>query len=155
MVDKIQYVSQEGLDKLKAEHQELKSVRRKEAVVKIETAKALGDLSENADYHEAKNELAFIDGRIQEIEGILKNVSIIEGGGGSSTSVHIGSTIEVESRGTHKSYRIVGSNEADPTQGLISNESPLGAAFLGHAVGDDVEVSTPAGTQTYRIVSVS
>ncbi|MFH1077886.1 MAG: transcription elongation factor GreA [Patescibacteria group bacterium] len=154
MVDKIQYMSPEGLEKLKVELQDLKTVRRKEAVVRIETAKALGDLSENADYHEAKNELAFIDGRMQEIQQMLKNVSIIEQDGGTS-SVRIGSTIEVESRGIKKTFRIVGSNEADPAQGLISNESPLGSAFLGHAVGDQVEVETPAGGQTYTIVSVA
>lgn len=153
MADKIQYVSQDGLDKLRAELQELKSVRRKDAVVKIETAKALGDLSENADYHEAKNELAFIDGRIQEIDETLKNISIIEEG--ASSVVRIGSSLDVESKGTRKTFRIVGSNEADPTQGLISNESPLGAAFLGHAKGERVEVTTPAGTQTYTILSVS
>ena len=153
MADKIQYVSQEGLDKLKQELQELKTVRRKDAVVKIEAAKALGDLSENADYHEAKNDLAFIDGRIQEIEQTLKNVSIIEEG--SSSVVRIGSTLEIETRGARKTFKIVGSNEADPTQGLISNESPLGAAFLGHTKGEKVEVSTPAGSQTYSILSVS
>jgi transcription elongation factor GreA len=153
MVDKIQYVSPEGLDKLKRELQELKSVRRKEAVVKIEAAKALGDLSENADYHEAKNELAFIDGRIQEINETMKNISIIEEG--SSSVARIGSTLVAESKGTQKTFRIVGSNEADPTQGLISNESPLGSAFLGHTKGERVDVTTPAGTQTYKIVSVS
>lgn len=153
MAEKIQYVSQEGLDKLKQELQELKTGRRKEAVAKIEAAKALGDLSENADYHEAKNDLAFIDGRIQEIEQTLKNVSIIEEG--SSSVARIGSTLEVETRGTRKTFKIVGSNEADPTQGLISNESPLGAAFLGHTKGERVEVTTPAGSQTYSILSVS
>lgn len=153
MADKIQYVSQEGLEKLKAELDELNSVRRKEAVAKIETAKALGDLSENADYHEAKNELAFIDGRIQDIKEMLKNVSII--GEGGSTEVRIGSSLEVETRGARKTFKIVGSNEADPAQGLISNESPLGAAFLGHLKGERVEVTTPAGAQTYTIVSVT
>ncbi|MCI0479137.1 transcription elongation factor GreA, partial [Candidatus Uhrbacteria bacterium] len=136
-----------------AELEDLKSVRRKDAVAKIEAAKALGDLSENADYHEAKNELAFIDGRIQEIEETFKNISIIEEG--ASSVVRVGSTLDVESRGMRKTYRIVGSNEADPAQGLISNESPLGSAFIGHAVGDSVDVTTPAGTQTYRIVGVS
>ncbi len=153
MADKVQYVSQEGLDKLRAELQQLKSVSRKDAVAKIEAAKALGDLSENADYHEAKNELAFIDGRIQVIEETLKNVSIIEEG--SSSVVRVGSTLDVESKGSRKTFKIVGSNEADPTQGLISNESPLGAAFLGHTKGEHVEVTTPAGTQTYTILSVS
>jgi transcription elongation factor GreA len=153
MADKIQYVSQEGIEKLKQELVELKTVRRKDVVLKIETAKALGDLSENADYHEAKNELGFVDGRIQDIEQTLKNVSIIEEGG--SSVVRIGSTLEVESKGMRKTFKIVGSNEADPTQGLISNESPLGSAFLGHAKGEHVEVTTPAGSQVYTILVVS
>lgn len=153
MVDKIQYMSPEGLEKLKQELQELKTVRRREAANKIENAKNLGDLSENAEYHDAKEELAFIEGRIQDIEQMLKNVSIIEEGG--STTVRVGSSVEVEVNGKMKQFKIVGSNEADPAQGMISNESPLGSAFLGHATGDDVDVTTPAGTQTYTITNVS
>lgn len=141
------------MEKLKRELHELKTVRRREAAGKIENAKALGDLSENAEYHEAKEELAFIEGRIREIEHILKNASVIEQGDSTGT-VRLGSRIEVESNGKRKNFVIVGSNEADPTQGMISNESPLGDAFLGHSPGDRVEVVTPAGTQIYRIVSV-
>lgn len=153
MVDKINYLSPEGLEKLKKELHELKTVRRREVANKIETAKALGDLSENAEYHEAKDELAFIEGRVQEIEQVLKNVAIIEGG--VSTTVRVGSTLDVESSGKKKTFKIVGSNEADPTQGLISNESPLGNAFLGHSPGDRVEVTAPAGVQIYKIISVT
>lgn len=154
MVDKINYLSQEGLENIKRELQDLKTVRRRETAAKIETAKALGDLSENAEYHEAKDEMAFIEGRIQQIEQILKNVSVIEQGASTGT-VRIGSKIEVESNGRKKEYTIVGSNEADPMKGLISNESPLGNAFIGHVKGDRVDVVTPAGSQTYSIVSVS
>ncbi len=153
MVDKINYLSPEGLLKIKQELQELKTVRRREVASKIEVAKALGDLSENAEYHEAKDEMSFIEGRINEIQEILKNVSVIEQSA-STGSIRIGSKIEVESNGKKKSFTIVGSNEADPLKGMISNESPLGNAFLGHAVGDTVEVTTPAGTQIYTIVSV-
>lgn len=153
MVDTIHYLSQHGLEKLQQELQELKMVTRREIANKIENAKNLGDLSENAEYHDAKEQLAFTEGRIQEIEQILKNYSIIEEG--ASTIVRVGSTVEVEMNGKMKTFKIVGSNEADPTQGLISNESPLGSSFLGHAKGDDVNVTTPAGTQTYTIMKVS
>jgi transcription elongation factor GreA len=153
MADKINYLSPEGLEKLKQELVELKTVRRRETAAKIETAKALGDLSENAEYHEAKDEMAFIEGRIMEIEQILKNVSVIEQGQSGGT-VRVGSTITVESSGKKKEYTIVGSNEADPLQGKISNESPLGSAFLGHVAGDKVSVTTPAGSQTYTIINV-
>lgn len=153
MVDKISYLSSDGLEKLKQELRELKTIRRREAADRIEAAKALGDLSENAEYHEAKDEMGFIEGRIQEIDSILKNVSIIESG--SSKTVRIGSTIEVDSNGKNKTFKIVGSNEADPLQGFISNESPLGSSFLGHVKGDRVDVTTPGGMQEYRILSIS
>lgn len=153
MVDKIHYLSQHGLEKLQQELQELKTVTRREIANKIENAKNLGDLSENAEYHDAKEQLAFVEGRIQEIEQILKNYSVIEEG--ASTVIRVGSSVEVELNGKTKTFKIVGSNEADPAQGLISNESPLGSAFLGHGKGDNVEVTTPAGTQTYTIINVS
>ncbi|MBU1907794.1 transcription elongation factor GreA, partial [Patescibacteria group bacterium] len=152
MADKLHYLSNEGLEKLKAELTDLKTVKRHEAAAKIETAKALGDLSENAEYHDAKDEMAFIGGRIREIESILKNYSIIEEGG--SSVARVGSTLKVEINGKTKTYKIVGSNEADPTEGLISNESPLGGAFLGHSKGENIEVTTPAGKQEYTILDV-
>jgi transcription elongation factor GreA len=154
MADKITYISSEGLEKIKAELRELKTVRRRELAERIDAAKALGDLSENAEYHEAKDDLAFVEGRVQQLQDMLKNVSIIEGGtpGGN---VRIGSSVGVEINGKQKTYTIVGSNEADPVTGFISNESPLGDAFLGHKVGDTVEVTAPAGVITYKIVSIS
>lgn len=154
MADKINYVSQEGLDALKQELHDLKFVKRPEIARRIEEAKAMGDLSENAEYHEAKDRLGFLQGRIEEIEQILKNVSVIQADSGTG-AVNIGCTIEVEINGNRRTYKIVGSNEADPTKGWISNESPTGNAFLGHKVGEDVAVTTPGGTQVYRIVSIS
>lgn len=154
MADKITYVSREGLEKLKAEYAHLKTVRRRELAERIAAAKALGDLSENAEYHEAKDELGFVEGRVMQIEEMLKNISIIEEGGTGGV-VRIGSTVTVEVNGKSKTYKIVGSNEADPVSGLISNESPLGNAFLGRSKGDTVEVETPAGTTSYTINSVS
>lgn len=153
MADKINYLSPEGLENLKQELVNLKTVRRREVASKIEAAKALGDLSENAEYHEAKDELGFIEGRIMQIEDILKNVSVIQedvhGG-----NVRVGSTLVVEAAGKSKEFTIVGSNEANPLEGKISNESPMGSAFLGHKKGDKVSVTTPAGTQTYTITDV-
>lgn len=154
MADKIHYLSAAGLTKLKEELRELETVRTREVAAKIDIAKDLGDLSENAEYISAKEELAFIRGRIDEIKQILKNVSIIEEGGGTSV-VHVGSTVEVSINGKNKLYKIVGSNEADPVQGFISNESPLGSAFLGHAIGDAIQVTTPGGVQTYRILKIT
>ncbi len=154
MADKITYVSQDGLDKLKVELHELKTVRRRELADRIEAAKALGDLSENAEYHEAKNDLSFVEGRIFEIEDLLKNVSIIPQDAASGGVVRIGSTVNVSINEKQKTYKIVGFNEADPAAGLVSNESPLGNAFLGHRVGETVEIETPGGTSLYTIVSI-
>lgn len=153
MADKINYLSPEGLENLKKELVDLKTVRRREVASKIEAAKALGDLSENAEYHEAKDELGFIEGRIMQIEDILKNVSVIQEGthGGD---VRVGSKIVVENAGKQKEFTIVGSNEAAPLEGKISNESPMGSAFLGHKKGDKVSVATPGGAQTYIIIDV-
>lgn len=154
MADKLTYVSKEGLAKLQAELEMLKTVRRPELVERIDAAKQLGDLSENAEYHEAKDGLAMVEARIFEINHMLKNIELIESGGAGG-AVRIGSKIRVTVNGKEREYHIVGSNEADPVNGLISNESPLGSAFLGHAEGDDVTVETPAGPTTYRITSVS
>lgn len=154
MADRISYVTTEGLDKLKSELEYLKTTRRRELAQRIETAKNMGDLSENAEYHDAKEALSFAEGRIREIEEMLKNFSVIpasETGG----KVRIGTTVEVEVRGIKKSYKIVGASESNPMEGLISNESPLGSAFLDRTVGEDVEVETPGGTTTYKILGVS
>lgn len=148
------YLTQDGLDKLHSELKELKTVRRKEIAHRIQEAKELGDLSENAEYTEAKTEQGFIEGRIIEIENILKNALVIENNK-SNTEVHIGSTIEVEYQGKIIKYTIVGYNEANPAAGLISNESPIGQALLGHKMGDNVDVSLPRGTVNYKIKSIS
>ncbi len=151
----VHYLSAEKLEQLKQELQDLKTTGRREVASRIETAKALGDLSENAEYHEAKDEMALLEGRIHEIETILKNVAVIEEEKGASGVVRVGSTVEVEVRGSRKTFTIVGSNEADPTVGRISNESPIGSALLGAKAGTSVDVKTPAGTMTYDILSVS
>src|SRR5688572_19009925 len=145
-----QYVSPEFLTKLNAELKDLKTVKRRELANRIETAKSLGDLSENAEYHEAKDALGFVEGRILEIEDLLKNAVIVEQEAGGS-NVRVGSTVVVNVNSKEKTYTIVGSNEADPLTGKVSNESPIGRSLLGSKVGDHVEVETPAGTTVYEV----
>ncbi len=150
---KMNYVSAEGLEKLRAELVHLKKVSRRELADRIEAAKALGDLSENAEYHEAKDELSMIESRIVQIQDILNNFTIIEEGVHDAI-IRIGSTLEVESNGKKRTYTIVGANEADPINGKISNESPIGSAFLGHAKGETLLIETPIGPTEYTIVNV-
>ena len=154
MTMSVQYVSADGLKKLQEELKELKTITRREIANRIEAAKALGDLSENAEYHEAKDTLSFVEGRISEIEDTLKNVSIIEEGKKSTGVVRVGSAVEVLVNDKKKTFSIVGSNEADPVNGKISNESPIGSALLGAKVGEAVEVSTPNGVTLYKILSI-
>ena len=146
-------ITDEGLKKLEAELEELKTVKRKEVAEKIKVALGYGDLSENSEYDEAKNEQAIIEGRIAEIENQLKNVRVLDKAEIGTENVHIGSTVTVREKGkkAKETYRIVGSTEADPLGGRISDESPIGKALLGHRKGDEVEVETPGGV-IYLIV---
>lgn len=145
-----QYVSPEFLAKLNEELKDLKTVKRRELANRIEAAKSLGDLSENAEYHEAKDALGFVEGRILEIEDLLKNAIVVEQEANAS-NVRVGTTVTVSVNGKEKSFTIVGSNEADPLTGKISNESPIGRSLLGAKVGDHVEVEIPAGTTVYEV----
>jgi transcription elongation factor GreA len=138
-----QFVTAEGLEKLSAELHQLKTEKRKELANRIQDAKELGDLSENAEYQEAKNEQSFVEGRIAEIEDTLKNAEIINHT--NSGIVQIGSTLTVRILGNDQTFTIVGSNEANPQDGRISNASPFGQAFLGRKVGDVTTVKTPRG----------
>ena len=149
-----QYVSPEFLTKLQAELKDLKTVKRRELANRIETAKSLGDLSENAEYHEAKDALGFVEGRILEIEDLLKNAVIVEREAGAS-NVRVGTTVTVSVNGKEKEFTIVGSNEADPLAGKISNESPIGQSLLGAKAGDHVEVETPSGVTVYEVLRIS
>ena len=148
-------MSADHLERLKQELHELKTVKRREAAQRIEVAKALGDLSENAEYHDAKDSLALLEGRIFEVDETIKNAVVIEEQkAGKKGVVHVGSTVVVEVRGQNKTLTIVGSNEAEPAQGKISNESPIGLSLLGAQVGETVDVTTPAGVIEYRILKV-
>lgn len=147
------FITKEGLKKLKMEVAELKDNKRAEIAERIQTAKELGDLSENAEYAEAKDEQAFIEGRIMEIEAILRNATIIEKTS-KNGKVQVGSRIKIKDEAEEREYFIVGSNEADPTAGKISNESPLGQAFIGKKKGDIVEIELPRGTKRIEIVAI-
>lgn len=149
------FITQEGLVKLKKELDELKNVKRKEIAERIQEAKELGDLSENAEYVEAKNEQAFTEGKILEIESILKYATIIKQKTKFSGQVEVGSKIKIQEGQQTKEYVIVGSNEADPAVGRISNESPLGQAFIGKGIGDIIEIKVPLGSKKFKIIAIS
>lgn len=148
------FITQEGLEKLKKELHELKTTTRQEIARRIQEAKELGDLSENAEYVAAKEAQSLNDRRILELEKVIKEATTIKKEEGIVGIVQIGSTIVVENNKTTKQLTIVGSNEADPTQGKISNESPLGKAFLGHKTGDEVEIKVPSGVTKYKILEI-
>ena len=151
MAGKQVILTQEGLEKLEQELEELKSVKRKEIAEKIKVALSFGDLSENSEYDEAKNEQAIMEARIADIEVTLKNVKVIDESELSNENIHIGSKVEVRVNNPRTgktddyNYKIVGSNEADPLSGNISDESAVGKALLGHGIGDKIEVEVPAG----------
>ena len=147
----------EALANLQKELEELKVVKRKEIAEKIKVARSFGDLSENSEYDEAKNEQAIIEGRIAELEAQLKDVQILDESEFSNENVHVGSQIKLRQQGTKtvRTFKIVGSTESDPANGKISDESPVGHAVLGHKEGDAVEVELPNGFVTYVIEKIS
>lgn len=152
------FVTKDGLKKLKDELEYLKDTRRKEVAQRLKEAISYGDLSENSEYEEAKNEQAFIEGRIIELEHKIKSAKIITEKVDKKTGkeVNIGSTVTVTGGEEHEqSYTIVGATEADPFDHKISNESPIGKALLGRVRGDSVVVHTPAGTIKYEVIKVA
>lgn len=142
----------EGLAKLQAELKELKDVERPAILQRIKDAKELGDLSENADYSDAKDQQAFIEGRILEIETMLKNAEVAGPSGGAA--VAIGSEVVVVGPSGERTMRLVGATEADPSSGAISHESPLGRALFGRHAGDQVTVEAPSGPVSYTVKAV-
>jgi transcription elongation factor GreA len=149
-----QYFSKEGLEKLKNELLERTDVRRPEIALRIKEAKEQGDLSENAEFDAAKEAQSINEGRIEEIRQILDNAVVIADGAKSSGVIVVGSSIKVDSGKGPKQFVIVGVTESNPSAGFISNESPLGKAFLGHKKGDTVEVRTPGGLENYKVLEV-
>lgn len=149
-------LTEDGLKKIEQELENLKTVRRKEIAEKIKVALSFGDLSENSEYDEAKNEQAIMEARILEIEAMLKNVKLINEHELSTDVIHVGSKVKVHDMNFDEvvDYRIVGSSEADPREGRISDESPVGAALLGHREGEMVRFLTPGGECIYKIVEI-
>lgn len=144
------YISQEGLQKLKNELEQLKTIERPDVVDRIAKARDLGDLSENAEYHEAREKQSFIEGRIQELEFLIKNAVIIENK--KSDKVELGSIVHATcNNGMKIKYQIVGQSEADPGSEKISFESPLGKAFIGKGIGHEFELNVPAGKLKCKI----
>ena len=148
------YLTEEGLEELKAELDDLKKNKRKEVAQALKEAKEFGDLSENSDWDEAKSRQVFIEGRIAEVENIIKHAKIIDSDKSTKDEISIGSTVEVELDKDKHTYKIVGSTEADPLKGKISDESPIGKALLGKKVGEHAEVEIPAGPVRYKIVKI-
>ncbi len=148
------HITPEGLEAVKGELRELTTVRRPAIVAKIKAAREFGDLSENFEYHAAKNDQGMMEARINELEAIVKNHVLIESTR-SNGVVAMGSTVRFEEDGEgEETYRIVGPAEADPKGGRVSYESALGKALIGHRVGDEVEIKTPNGAYKVRIVGI-
>jgi len=149
------YLTAEGAEKLKLELEELKGPKRDEMAKRLRSAIQMGDLSENADYHKAKEDQAFMEGRIQELEYLLKNAIIIEDNMEPGDTVQVGSCITVqEGDAPEETWYLVGAKEADPRNGRISNESPIGRALLGHRVGDEMTITTPGGEIRLKILKI-
>ena len=151
------YLTKEGLEELKKEFEELTNVKRPDVLSRVSQARSMGDLSENAEYVAAREELSFIDGRIEELEELTKQAVLIQESHSKSGSgtVKLGSTVTVTIKGKREIFTVVGEWEADPHEKKISHESPLGKALIGKKVGEKVEVEAPAGKISYTIASVS
>jgi transcription elongation factor GreA len=149
------YITEEKRKALQDELKDLKGPKRKEILETLEYAKSLGDLSENAEYHQAREEQGKLESRIAKIEQILQSSQTVKGGGGEV--IEIGSKVVVQKVGTgeEKTYVVVGSEEADMASGKISNKSPVGVALFGKKKGDDISFKTPNGLVNYKIISVS
>jgi len=149
------YLTAEGAARLKAELEQLRGPARDEMAQRLRSAIQMGDLSENADYHKAKEDQGFLEGRIQNLEYLLKNAIIVEDEDSPKDMVDVGVRVTVQETGeTPETYYLVGIVEADPRNGRISHESPIGKALLGHRVGDEVIVETPGGNIQLKILKI-
>jgi len=150
-------VSKEGLKKLEDELEQLKTVKRREVAERIKIAREFGDISENSEYEDAKNEQAFVEGRIQNLEKMLRQAQVVDEGAQDPEHIHIGSRVTVQDieEGVEEIYEIVGSTEADPIHNKISNDSPVGKALLGRQPGESIEVNVPIGKVHLKILSIS
>lgn len=147
------YLTKEGLEELEKELRELTDVKRPEVLERLTAARNMGDLSENAEYTVARDELSFIDGRIEELEEIIKQAVLISAN--HSSTIKLGSTVKVHTDSGKEEFTLVGEWEADPKEKKISHESPLGKALIGKKVGETIEVEAPAGKIVYRVEAIS
>lgn len=147
-------LTKDGLTRLKEELNNLKTKSRKEIIERIRSAKEFGDLSENAEYEDAKNQQSFTEGRIQELEAMISRAKIIPNRADKS-KISIGDNVEIECDGEKSSYSIVGANESDPLGGKISADSPIARALMGRKVGENVEVAVPDGTMKCKVLKIS
>jgi len=157
MSDNETYLTSEGAEELRRELEVLQTEKRPELAIRLKEAVAMGDLKENADYHDTREKMGLLDGRIQRIESILRNAIIIENDG-PSDEVRLGCTVTIREKGTDEdeTYTIVGAAEANPREGKISQKSPIGAALLNRKVGDKVKVKTPDDeTLKFEIIAIS
>lgn len=150
-MNKVQ-LTQEGFENLKRELEELISEKRPTAVKRLEAARLMGDLSENSEYTAAKEELSFMEGRIQELEILIDNAEVVSASSG--TGIQIGCSVIVEKNGSNEEYAIVGEFEANPMERKLSSTSPIGSALIGKKIGETVEVEVPAGKLIYKIVEI-
>jgi transcription elongation factor GreA len=148
------YLTKEGLEELKKEYEELVKVKRPNVLEHVSQARNMGDLSENAEYVASREELTFVDGRIDELEVILKQAVVIRDTKAANHAIKLGSTVTLHSNGKKEVFTVVGEWEADPESKKISHESPLGKVLLGKKVGEKVQVEAPAGKITYAVVSI-
>lgn len=156
MMTKITYLTKEGLDRLNEELALLKNARRPEVAARIQRASETGGTVDNAEYDEAKNEQAFTEGRIRELESLLSKAVVAPLRSKKSSVVEFGSSVTViTAQGAKRLYMLVGSAEAAPLEGKISNESPVGQALMGHKVGDEIEVETPSGVMKLKIKNLN
>ncbi|MFS0888525.1 transcription elongation factor GreA [Peribacillus frigoritolerans] len=155
-IEKEYPMTKEGKVKLEQELEQLKTVKRKEVVERIKIARSFGDLSENSEYDSAKEEQAFVEGRITTIENMIRNAKIIEGNDSNTDTVSLGKSVTFVElpNGDEETYSIVGSVEADPFEGKISNDSPIAKSLIGKRVGDKVSIMTPGGEMSVKIVSI-
>ncbi len=160
MAEKQYFVTKEGKEALEKEYEHLVTVGRKDAAEKLKVARSFGDLSENSEYDEAKNDQAIMEARIADLEEMLKRAVVIDESDINKETVNVGSSVELEvatADGAKRNltYKIVGSNEANPREGKISDESAVGKALMGKKAGESVCVETPRGTMTYTVLSVT
>ncbi len=148
------FLTPEGLEKIKKEYQELTTKRRKEIAQRIQEARELGDLTENAEYDSAREEQASVEGRIAELEEMIKRAKVVKNNKKCPQEIEVGCKVRVHLEGEDTEFQIVGAPEADPVSGKISHESPLGQALLGKKIGEKIEVDAPVGKLIYKILDI-